>query len=81
MGEYAERFNAILAAELRAQRARKKMTYDELAAATGLSKVTVLRYLNEQREMGVQSFVELCIALGADPDNLFRIAQEQAQQI
>lgn len=79
MGEYADRFNAALAAELRAQRARKKMTYDEIAEKVGFSKVTVLRYLNEQREMGMTSFVDLCLALDADPEELFRIAQEAAQ--
>lgn len=79
MGDYGDKFNQAIAAELRAQRARKQFTLDQLAEKTGLSKATVLRYLNGQRQIPMDAFGELCLALEADAAALFLIAHEAAQ--
>lgn len=46
MTEYGDAFNAAIAAELRAQRGRARVTFDQLANSTGLAKTTVLNYLD-----------------------------------
>lgn len=54
------------AAELRAQRARLEMTYDELAARAGLSKPAVMGALKGRQAIAMEVFVALCRALDVD---------------
>lgn len=79
MGDYGDAFNAAVAAELRAQRARVRMTIDELADQTGFAKSTVLHYLNGKRDIPLPAFGELCRVLGADAETIIRIAYEAAE--
>ena len=74
MGEYGELFSRLVAAELRAERARQKMTIEGLVSATGLSKSAVLNYLNSKRDMPTSALVELSHALHIDPHDLFERA-------
>ncbi|MDR3360357.1 MAG: helix-turn-helix transcriptional regulator [Bifidobacteriaceae bacterium] len=77
MNDYAEHFQAALAAELRAERARGRLTVSALVERTGLSKSAVLYYLNGQRDIPVKSFVRLAAALGVAPEVLMHRAAAQ----
>ena len=59
------------AAELRAQRARLEMTYDELAARAGLSKPAVMGALKGRQAIAMENYFALCRALGVDGVRLF----------
>ena len=80
METYGAQFNTAIAAELRAQRARMSMTVDALVEKTGISKSAVLHYLNDQRQIPLPAFYEICSALGADPIALTQIASQQLEQ-
>lgn len=74
MGEYGDLFSRLVAGELRADRARKKMTIDQVVLATGLSKSAVLNYLNGKRDIPTSALAEICLALGIDPHDVFQRA-------
>ena len=76
MGTYGDEFNAAVAAELRAERGRNKVTVDALAAASGLSKSAVLNYINNKRDIPTPAFVEMCNALGVSPRVIFERAEQ-----
>ena len=59
------------AAELRAQRARLEMTYDELAARAGLSKPAVMGALKGRQAIAMENYFALCRALEIDGVRLF----------
>lgn len=59
------------AAELRAQRARLEMTYDELAARAGLSKPAVMGALKGRQAIAMENYFALCRALEIDGVQLF----------
>ncbi len=71
MDEYGEIFSQLVAAELRAERGRKKITIDSLVKATGVSKSAVLNYLNGKRDAPTSALVALARALSVDPHELF----------
>lgn len=75
MTEYGDAFNAAVAAELRAERARKELSLDQLVAASGIAKSTVQRYLGGKRDIPIPSLVELCRALDVDPRLIFERAE------
>lgn len=79
MNDYASRFSQAVAAELRAERGRTKQTVASVVEATGLSKSAVLHYLNGQRDIPTQAFVELCRALGVSPILIFERAETALQ--
>ena len=76
MGTYGDEFNNAVAAELRAERARKQITFDALAAKTELSKSAVLNYFNGKRDIPTPAFVELCRALDVSPRIIFERAED-----
>ena len=59
-----------VAQELRAQRARLQMSYDELSARSGVSKPTVIGCLKGERTMAFEVYIALCKALELDPGKL-----------
>lgn len=63
---YAAAYNAAVAAELRAERAARQMTVEELAQSAGMVKGTLLRYLNAQRPIPIPALYSICIALKVD---------------
>lgn len=72
------------AAELRAQRARLEMTYDELAARAGLSKPAVMGALKGRQAIAMENYFALCRALEIDGVRLFAEAvraEEAAGQV
>jgi DNA-binding Xre family transcriptional regulator len=66
MGDYGDLHNAEVAAELRAERARTRVTVREIVERTGISKSAVLNYLNGQRDIPVPALFEICAVLGVD---------------
>lgn len=79
MTNYGDKFNSVIAGELRAQRARINMTIAEVVQLSGISKSAVLSYLNDTRQIPMPAFFELCKALRVDPSDLFAAAQKQAE--
>lgn len=80
MGDYGDTFSKAVAAELRAQRARVQITFDQLAADTGLAKTTVLNYLNGKRDIPMAAFGDLCRALHVSQVAIFEAAQIALKQ-
>lgn len=76
MGNYGDRFNAAVAAELRGQRAKVRITVDGLAQGTGYAKSTVLNYLNGKRDIPLSALGELCRVLGTSPRAIFESAEK-----
>ncbi len=76
MGNYGDNFNAAVAAELRGERAKARITIDALVASTGYAKTTVLNYLNGKRDIPLPALAELCRALGVDPRTIFERAEQ-----
>lgn len=56
-------------------RDRRRRTVKELAAAADVFHGTLLRYLNNQREMPIAVFYDVCAALRVDPIDVFARAQ------
>lgn len=76
MTEYGDRFNTAVAAELRAERARKGTTYAALIADTGIAQSTLQRYLKGERDIPLPAFQDLCLALGVSPRIIFERAEQ-----
>ena len=80
MDTYGKQFNAAVAAELRAERAAKKITVDALATSSGMPKGTLLRYLNAQRDIPVPALADIASALGIDPALVLDRASARVQR-
>ena len=65
-----------LAAEVRARRAYQRMTQSDLIAATGLSRSTVGRIENGERDMDVPQLVAIAAALKTTPAELLQAATD-----
>ncbi|ERS24815.1 hypothetical protein HMPREF1301_00200 [Propionibacterium sp. KPL2005] len=63
-----------VAAALEAQRALQGMTYDSLAAKSGLAKGATVYSLKGERGITVDAYVSLCTALDIDPGELLDAA-------
>ncbi|MEK6310102.1 MAG: helix-turn-helix domain-containing protein [Curtobacterium sp.] len=68
--------NEALAAEIRAERARKKVTIKELALAAGMVESTLNRALAGQRDINVTQIGLIARALSIDPAVLVERAVE-----
>lgn len=68
---------AYIAGELRAERARLELTYDQLADATGLARTTIIRALKGETALAVEVLLPLCAALRMDVGALLDAAQRQ----
>lgn len=68
--------NEALAAEIRAERARKKVTIKELALAAGMVESTLNRALAGQRDINVTQIGLIARALSVDPAVLIERAVE-----
>jgi len=76
---YGQRFSAAVAAELRAERAAQNLTIQDLVERSGLVKVTLLRYLNAQRDIPVPALFAIANGLGVSPGVLLDRAAERAR--
>lgn len=79
MTDYAEAFNAAVAAELRAERGRRQTTIADVVDATGLSKSAVLNYMNGKRAIPIPALMDLSRALQVDPRVIFDRAEQAIQ--
>ena len=69
-----------VAAVLRGERAAQRITFDELALRSDLDKSTVLRMLNNQRDMKMAQFSALCGALGVSSVDVMAAAEERVKR-
>lgn len=72
--------NGAVAAALRAEHGRKKVTYEAIATATGLSKTSVERYLNGKRHMDLAVVDGLARALGSTAEDVMREVADQRRR-
>lgn len=77
MNDYGHLFNAAVADELQAQRARKHATVAELVTATGISKSQMLRLLNAKVDIDTRDIALICRALNAQPAEIIQRAQDE----
>lgn len=66
-GSSTEDIRQAVAAELRAARARVRMTRPQLVAASGVSKSALERLENGERDMDIPQLVALTAALNTTP--------------
>lgn len=78
--EYGERFGDAVATELRAQRARVRISYESLVEATGLARSTLANYLEGRRQIPLEAFIDICAALHVEPRDIFAAAQQVIEQ-
>lgn len=74
---------AAIAAELRAERAAKRMTITQLSQRSGVPSATLNRYLAGQRDVPVSTIIALASALEVDPGELLdrAVARAQGEQL
>ena len=59
-------YNAALAEILRAQKSKKRMTFDALSEASGITLRTLKRLINGPSELSVDQVVALAVSLDLD---------------
>lgn len=80
MGIYAENLPAAVVEQLRAERAAKQWTYDQLAEASGLTAQSVMRYLTGKRAIPLDVLAALADGLGVAPVEIMNRAVERIHQ-
>ena len=75
--DHAKGLNGAIAGELRAERSRKRITFDELHEHTDISRRTLIRLLNGERAINMASLESICRALEVSPSEVIANAQEQ----
>lgn len=76
---YGDAINAALANLLEHAKLDSKMTYPTLVEKTGISIATLKRLFANQRTMSLPQFFSITAALGEDPLELMRQAEEVAK--
>ena len=71
----ADDYRHAVAAQLRADRKRTQLLIEDLADDTGLSKSSVMSYLNAKRDMPMKALVKICASLGVRPETVFAKAR------
>lgn len=69
------RFNAAVATALRDARTARGLTIDDLVRTSGMVRATVLRYLNNQREIPISALYTLAGALGVEAHAMVAAAE------
>lgn len=77
MGYYKDNLPAATVEQLQAERGAKRLTYKQLADASGLKEQTVMRYLTGKRDIPFPELVALSEALGLDPAELLIRASQR----
>lgn len=75
-----EPLSAAMAATLRAERAARGVTIAQLVEKAGMSKSTVLRLLNGDREVNTRYLSRLAAAMDMQPETLMRRAAERLRE-
>ena len=81
--QHDSRFHDALAAEIRAEMARRGVLQEELAEATGLSIDSIKRYVGKSsrpRVMDVNTLYAIAGALGVDPGDLAHAAADSLRK-
>ncbi|WP_455676388.1 helix-turn-helix domain-containing protein [Pseudoscardovia suis] len=79
MSDYSERFAKDLAAELRAEKARKQVNDEDIAQATNTHRVSISRYLSGARPIPLTVFADICDYLGVPPSKVIDEAEKRAR--
>ncbi|UAJ80194.1 helix-turn-helix domain-containing protein [Leifsonia sp. ZF2019] len=69
-----------IAAEVRAQIARAARTHSSIAEETGIPKATLSRKTTGKTPFNVIEVAQIAVALGIDPDDIFRAAAGRDQR-
>lgn len=75
MDTYGERLEAALATQIKVELAERDMDQKDLAAAMGIERATLNRYLKGHRSMPMPIFFKLAESLGLSPQNLMQRAE------
>jgi transcriptional regulator with XRE-family HTH domain len=78
--DYGHAFTQAVAAELRAERSRLRVSYPDLAEASGIPRNTLLRYLNGQRDIPLPAFGRIARALELDAGQVLDAIQAQLNE-
>lgn len=78
--DHGRGLNGAIAGELRAERARRRVTFDALATRSGISKRTLIRMLNGERAINMASLEAICEVLGAPPSRIIVAAQTRLEE-
>lgn len=62
--------NEALASNLRAERARRDLSQEELAARSGVSAASLIKYESAEMTPGIDKIVSMAEALGCTPNDL-----------
>lgn len=62
--------NEVLASNLRAERARSDLSQEELAARSGVSAASLIKYESGEMTPGIDKIVSMAGALGCTPNDL-----------
>ena len=76
----ASGLNAAVAAELRAERAARRVSVAELSERSGVSRSTLLRVLNTERAISMESLFALSEALGVSASSLVQRAENRLSE-
>jgi transcriptional regulator with XRE-family HTH domain len=80
MSTYGKYFADSVAAELRAEKARRNITEAQIAEKSGIHRVSVSRYLSGVRAIPMATLADLCRALGLDTFELVNKAEIAAKK-
>lgn len=78
--DYGLAFAQAVAAELRAERSRLRVSFPDLAERTGIPRNTLLRYLNGQRDIPMPAFGRIARALGIDAGEMLDAIQTRLDE-
>lgn len=67
--------NGAIAGELRAERSRQRITYDQLAERTGIGRRTLIRIINGERAINMATLEAICEAFAVPPSAVIAAAQ------
>ncbi|MGB2557785.1 helix-turn-helix domain-containing protein [Cellulosimicrobium cellulans] len=73
----ADTMNSAIATVLRAEKAAQKLTYPNLAEATGIPAVSLKRYLAGERDITVRVLALIAQALNMTPGEIWAKALER----
>ena len=74
-------YTRAVASQLRAERAAAQMSVRELAEASGVTQQSLLRYLNEKRDIPIPVLYQICSGLGVPVHELIRRAERRLGEV
>lgn len=77
----ADDYTRAVASQLRAERAASQMSVRELAEASGVTEQSLLRYLNEKRDIPVPVLYQICSGLKISVHELVKRAERRLGEV